>query len=88
MSSFLAALINLLFALHALFVPSTLTFDAAKPVGEVTGGASGFLYGVAEEGVPSQEITRQRRPADCSTRSATCATLRRSSPQTTACSTS
>ena len=56
MQAILIALINVLFLLTATFCPS-LTVDAAVPVGERTGGAAGFLYGVAEAGVPSQEIT-------------------------------
>lgn len=56
MQAILIALINALFFLSALFCPS-LTVETAKDVGPRTGGAAGFLYGVAEEGVPSEEIT-------------------------------
>ncbi|MBQ4365445.1 MAG: hypothetical protein II804_04180 [Clostridia bacterium] len=56
MQAILIALINALFFLSALFCPS-LTVDAAQNAGPRTGGAAGFLYGVAEEGVPSREIT-------------------------------
>ena len=34
----------------------TLVFDAKNYNGTVTGGASGYLYGIAEEGVPSREM--------------------------------
>lgn len=37
------------------YVP-TLTFDVQKTTGPVTSGASGYLYGLAENGVPSAEM--------------------------------
>ncbi len=39
-----------------LFHKPTLVFDAKNYNGKVTGGASGYLYGIAEEGVPSREM--------------------------------
>lgn len=33
-----------------------LTFDFSQKTGEVTSGASGYLYGLAEEGIPSAEM--------------------------------
>lgn len=35
---------------------STMSFDFAKKTGEVKKGASGYLYGIAENGVPSEEM--------------------------------
>lgn len=35
---------------------STVAFDFAKKTGEVKKGASGYLYGIAENGVPSAEM--------------------------------
>lgn len=43
-------------AFCALYKP-TVTFDAADLTGEVTSGASGFLYGIAQDGVPSYNMT-------------------------------
>lgn len=40
----------------ANYTPS-VTFDAANLTGEVTNGASGYLYGIAQDGVPSYEMT-------------------------------
>ncbi len=34
----------------------TITFDAENLTGEVTNGASGYLYGIAEDGVPSYNM--------------------------------
>ncbi len=34
----------------------TVSFDAAALTGDVTSGASGYLYGIAEDGVPSQNM--------------------------------
>ena len=56
MQAIISCFIQFLFLLYAAFCPS-LTVDAAAPAGVRTGGAAGFLYGVAEEGVPSKEIT-------------------------------
>lgn len=39
-----------------LYKPS-LTVDMSKKTGKVTTGASGYLYGLAEEGVPSKNMT-------------------------------
>ena len=35
----------------------TVTFDASQLTGNVTSGASGYLYGVSEDGVPSYNMT-------------------------------
>lgn len=35
---------------------STVSFDCGKPTGAVMKGASGYLYGIAESGVPSAEM--------------------------------
>ncbi len=43
-------------AFYALYTP-TVTFDAADLTGEVTSGASGFLYGISQDGVPSYNMT-------------------------------
>ena len=56
MQAILTFIINLFLVLYALFSPS-LTVDTAEVTGEKRGGATGFLYGVAEPGVPSKEIT-------------------------------
>ena len=40
----------------ANYTPS-VTFDAGNLTGEVTNGASGYLYGIAQDGVPSYEMT-------------------------------
>lgn len=39
-----------------LLYKPTLVFDASSLTGNVTSGASGFLYGVAEDGVPSYNM--------------------------------
>lgn len=39
-----------------LYTPS-LTADFSELTGEVTSGASGYLYGIAEKGVPSENMT-------------------------------
>ena len=38
------------------FLKPTIVFDASDLTGEVTSGASGFLYGLAEDGVPSYNM--------------------------------
>lgn len=40
-----------------LFYTPSLTADFSEKTGEVTTGASGYLYGIAEEGVPSKNMT-------------------------------
>ena len=35
-----------------------IIFDASSLTGEVTSGASGYLYGISEEGVPSADMTQ------------------------------
>lgn len=44
-------------ALFAFYTP-TVTFNASSLTGEVTNGASGFLYGIAQEGVPSRNMVK------------------------------
>lgn len=41
---------------YLCYTPS-ITFDASELKGEVTSGASGYLYGLSEEGVPSKNMT-------------------------------
>ncbi len=69
MESFIVTLLNVLFMLAAICCPS-LTVDAAAPAGARTGGAAGFLSGVAEPGVPSQEITDSLRITTMSAKTA------------------
>ncbi|MDE6110324.1 MAG: hypothetical protein K2F65_00255, partial [Eubacterium sp.] len=40
-----------------LFYKPSLSIDLSKKTGNVTTGASGYLYGLAEEGVPSKNMT-------------------------------
>ncbi len=40
-----------------LFTP-TVEFDLNKKKGEFTHGACGYLYGLAEDGVPSKEVVK------------------------------
>ncbi|MBQ8027949.1 MAG: hypothetical protein IJ262_10540 [Clostridia bacterium] len=54
--AFLISIIMLLEALPVSWVP-TLEIDASKTKGEVSTKATGFLYGLAEEGVPSEAMT-------------------------------
>lgn len=42
-------------ACAGIFMP-TVRFDAQNLTGEVTNGASGYLYGIAEDGVPSHNM--------------------------------
>ncbi len=56
MQAVLTFFINMFLVLYAMCSPS-LTVDTANVAGEKLGGATGFLYGVAEPGVPSAEIT-------------------------------
>ena len=39
-----------------IFYKPTIIFDANDPSGDVLGGATGFLYGIAEDGVPSYNM--------------------------------
>lgn len=55
-TSFFITIILLLESLPMAWVP-TLTVDAAKTQGEIGTKATGFLYGLAEEGVPSKALT-------------------------------
>lgn len=48
----------------------TVTFDAADLNGEVTDGASGFLYGIAQDGVPSYNMTESIDLSSLSTKTA------------------
>ncbi|MCR5207408.1 MAG: hypothetical protein K6C14_02895 [Eubacterium sp.] len=43
-------------AAFLLTYQATVSFDFSKPTGEVKKGASGYLYGIAENGVPSAEM--------------------------------
>lgn len=53
-----AVLIALAFIVGSFFIfyKPTIIFDAGDLSGEVLGGATGFLYGIAEEGVPSRNM--------------------------------
>ncbi len=55
-TSFFISIILLLESIPLVWVP-TLKVDASKTLGEVSTKATGFLYGLAEEGVPSEAIT-------------------------------
>ncbi|MBQ5904244.1 MAG: hypothetical protein IIW88_00045 [Clostridia bacterium] len=59
MSKILSLVISLILLVEnlPLFWNPVLEIDAAKPMGEVTTKATGFLYGLAEPGVPSEAIT-------------------------------
>ena len=59
MSKILSVVISLILLIEnlPLFWNPVLEIDAAKPLGEVTTKATGFLYGLAEPGVPSEAIT-------------------------------
>lgn len=59
MSKILSLVISLILLMEnlPLFWNPVLEIDAAKPMGEVTTKATGFLYGLAEPGVPSEAIT-------------------------------
>ena len=77
MKNFLKVLLSLFLILVTLavicvasffiFYTPTLTADMSSKTGEVTNGASGYLYGIAEEGVPSKNMTES---IDISTASA------------------
>lgn len=60
---FLAAVICLVFIVALcvggffIFYTPSLTADMSVKTGDVTTGASGYLYGIAEEGVPSKNMT-------------------------------
>lgn len=54
--SLLTALILLLGSVPFVWVP-TLEVDASQTMGEVSSRASGYLYGLAESGVPSEAMT-------------------------------
>lgn len=55
-TAFITTIILFFEALPIAWVP-VLTVDAAKTQGEVSTKATGFLYGLAEEGVPSKALT-------------------------------
>lgn len=57
MSAFLASLLSILVSVFCFFFPPTVSFDAKDLTGAVLGGASGYLYGLSEDGVPSAELT-------------------------------
>ncbi len=56
--SFICVLAVLGIAVGVFFLTytPTVTFDFANPTGAVTSGASGYLYGLAENGVPSEAM--------------------------------
>ena len=54
--SFIITIILLLQSVPLVWVP-TLNVDASKELGPVTTRATGFLYGLSEEGVPSEAMT-------------------------------
>lgn len=54
--SFIISIILMLEAIPLVWVP-TLTVDASKELNPVSTRATGFLYGLSEEGVPSEAMT-------------------------------
>ena len=54
--SLILAVLSLLPAKLGLPVGPAVIFDASELTGEVTNGASGYLYGLAEDGVPSYNM--------------------------------
>lgn len=48
----------------------TVTVDFSQKTGEVTNGAAGFLYGLAEPDIPSTEITDSIDPSSLATKTA------------------
>ncbi len=58
LSGIIIAVLVIAFAFGTFFIfyKPTVIFDAGNPTGEVMGGASGFLYGIAEDGVPSYNM--------------------------------
>ena len=63
--AFFVSLILLFEAVPALGTP-VLKVDAGNVVGETTTRATGFLYGLAEDGVPSEAITSSLKIASVS----------------------
>ncbi len=59
MTKLLSVLLSIYFLFQSVPIAGapTLKIDASKPVGEITTKATGFLYGLAEEGVPSKAMT-------------------------------
>lgn len=59
MAKFTSLVLSLFFLFQSVPVAGrpTLKIDASKPQGEMTTKATGFLYGLAEEGVPSKAMT-------------------------------
>ncbi len=70
MNAFFSALLSALISVFCFFFPPTVTFDASDLTGEVKGGASGFLYGIAEDGVPSADMTESLRITSVSAKTA------------------
>ncbi|MBQ6165002.1 MAG: hypothetical protein IJK23_11060 [Clostridia bacterium] len=70
MNAFLSALLSLFISVFCFFVRPAVVFDASDLTGEVMGGASGFLYGIAEEGVPSADMTDSLRITSVSAKTA------------------
>ena len=58
------------FGCFAAFYTPTVTFDAGELTGSVTSGASGYLYGVAEDGVPSYEMAQSLDVSSASVKTA------------------
>ncbi len=59
MSKILSMVISIILLVEnlPLFWNPVLEIDAGKPMGEITTKATGFLYGLAEPGVPSEAMT-------------------------------
>ncbi|MCM1113930.1 MAG: hypothetical protein NC397_00380 [Clostridium sp.] len=53
----LVVVIGIAAGAFVLFYTPSLTADMSDRTGAVTNGASGYLYGIAEEGVPSKNMT-------------------------------
>ncbi|MFC4070011.1 carbohydrate-binding protein [Actinoplanes subglobosus] len=53
---------SLLTALPAQAVPSQITFDLATSTGPLRYGATGFLYGLGDEGIPNETMLAALKP--------------------------
>lgn len=62
----IAVAILLCLGIYAKFLHPTITFDAANLTGKVSSGASGYLYGISEDGVPSHEMTESLKVSSVS----------------------
>ncbi len=67
-----AVIVALAIAVGVFFLAykPTVSFDAASLTGNVTTGASGYLYGVAEDGVPSYNMVESLDVSSASTKTA------------------